>query len=151
VRWSKCLHFDGGVIDRIRQIDSHRENVLGPEAGLDSTHAQEALEHQARARKQHQGQRDFRDHQGTTQSFMAARHCSGALTQGLAQRTPGRLQCRYQAKRKARRDGDSQREGQHPSVDMNIIDTWDSASRRKGEQSGHAPYGQEHTGCTAGD
>ena len=62
---------------RIRGIEagrlkSHREEVIGPEAGIDGRERREGAEHEGRPDGQHHGESDLERHQGTTRPLASA-------------------------------------------------------------------------------
>src|SRR5436190_7843613 len=103
------------AIRRVRQLQSHRQDVARAVAGIDTPQRSEAAQHQSRADEQDDGQRDLRDHEGLPESAMADARASlpRAVLQRLLDLRARSLECRRESAYDRRQKGRGGREQEY--------------------------------------
>ena len=115
-----------GVVAHGRQADVERQNPIDADAKIDLLQSMKACEEHARASQKRQGQRDLRDHEAVSNPALTAR--TGGRSRLLAERTirieASETQCRRDAERDRRRDGQGRRESEHDRVNADLVEPW---------------------------
>ena len=135
----RALQQRRGRVRPIRKTHRHRHHVRRLEAHVDRGQAHEALDQQPGADQQDQCERDFTDDEGVAEPVGAPR----APGRARRVRRPGpcaRVPCSAGARPEphAADEGHAEREGEHPSVDLNLAVARQQAGRGERQQRGHA-------------
>ena len=126
------------------QRESHGEQMVRLETGLDARDLAERAHHQARAGEQHERQRHFDDHEAAAQTMRAGR-CAGraAARQRRLTANAGRLKRGKGAEDDAADGGRGEREETGGRIDSHFVEARGALGRDR-DQDAQEPDGQHH-------